>query len=99
MYKCTLCKFIMWWCSGPPSCDGAVCLHHVTVQCAPTLCCPVLQVGSFQPGNCSVSWVFTLALLGVLDSVILATLAFVLASRQDALLPAETRDQNLLTNP
>ncbi|CAL8279140.1 unnamed protein product [Boreogadus saida] len=57
------------------------------------------RVGSFQPGNCSVSWVFTLALLGVLDSVILATLAFVLASRQDALLPAETRDQNLLTNP
>ncbi|XP_056447417.1 LHFPL tetraspan subfamily member 4 protein [Gadus chalcogrammus] len=58
-----------------------------------------LTVGSFQPGNCSVSWVFTLALLGVLDSVILATLAFVLASRQDALLPTETRDQNLLTNP
>ena len=59
----------------------------------------MLQVGSFQPGNCSVSWVFTLALLGVLDSVILATLAFVLASRQDALLPPETKDQNQLVIP
>ncbi|CAL8318989.1 unnamed protein product [Merluccius merluccius] len=52
------------------------------------------RVGSFRPGSCSVSWVFTLALLGVVDAVILATLAFVLANRQDALLPPETKEGN-----
>lgn len=44
-------------------------------------------VGSFSPGNCSVHWAYILALLGVLDAAILATLAFVLGNRQDALLP------------
>ncbi|TNN39755.1 Lipoma HMGIC fusion partner-like 3 protein [Liparis tanakae] len=45
------------------------------------------SVGSFSPGNCSVHWAYILALLGILDAAILATLAFVLASRQDALVP------------
>ncbi|XP_061644821.1 LHFPL tetraspan subfamily member 3 protein isoform X3 [Phyllopteryx taeniolatus] len=45
------------------------------------------SVGSFSSGNCSVHWAFILAILGVLDAAILATLAFVLANRQDALLP------------
>uniref|UniRef100_A0A3B3BXT8 LHFPL tetraspan subfamily member 4b n=1 Tax=Oryzias melastigma TaxID=30732 RepID=A0A3B3BXT8_ORYME len=44
------------------------------------------SVGSFSLGNCSVHWTFILAVLGVLDCSILATLAFVLANRQDALL-------------
>uniref|UniRef100_A0A8C9QWZ8 LHFPL tetraspan subfamily member 4b n=1 Tax=Scleropages formosus TaxID=113540 RepID=A0A8C9QWZ8_SCLFO len=45
------------------------------------------KVASFSPGNCSVHWAFVLAMLGVLDAGILATLAFVLGNRQDALLP------------
>ncbi|KAI9535896.1 hypothetical protein NQZ68_039263 [Dissostichus eleginoides] len=50
------------------------------------------SVGSFSPGNCSVHWAYILALLGILDSAILATLAFVLANRQDALLPPNSKD-------
>ncbi|KAF3861213.1 hypothetical protein F7725_001468 [Dissostichus mawsoni] len=42
--------------------------------------------------NCSVHWAYILALLGILDSAILATLAFVLANRQDALLPPDSKD-------
>uniref|UniRef100_A0A3Q3WUI8 Uncharacterized protein n=1 Tax=Mola mola TaxID=94237 RepID=A0A3Q3WUI8_MOLML len=42
--------------------------------------------------NCSVHWAYILALLGVLDAAILATLAFVLANRQDALLPPDTKE-------
>ncbi|KAK1875623.1 LHFPL tetraspan subfamily member 3 protein [Dissostichus eleginoides] len=45
-----------------------------------------------SPGNCSVHWAYILALLGILDSAILATLAFVLANRQDALLPPNSKD-------
>lgn len=54
--------------------------------------CWCLQVGSFSPGNCSVHWAYILAVLGVLDAAILATLAFVLANRQDALLPPDTKE-------
>uniref|UniRef100_A0A3Q4GP57 LHFPL tetraspan subfamily member 4b n=1 Tax=Neolamprologus brichardi TaxID=32507 RepID=A0A3Q4GP57_NEOBR len=50
------------------------------------------SVGSFSPGNCSVHWAYILAILGVLDYAILATLAFVLANRQDALLPPDTQE-------
>uniref|UniRef100_A0A3B3H7W4 LHFPL tetraspan subfamily member 4b n=1 Tax=Oryzias latipes TaxID=8090 RepID=A0A3B3H7W4_ORYLA len=50
------------------------------------------SVGSFSLGNCSVHWTFILAVLGVLDCSILATLAFVLANRQDALLPPNSHD-------
>lgn len=49
-------------------------------------------VSSFSPGNCSVHWAFILAMLGVLDAAILATLAFVLGNRQDALLPTDAKD-------
>ncbi|KAM6956288.1 LHFPL tetraspan subfamily member 3 protein [Aplochiton taeniatus] len=49
-------------------------------------------VGSFSPGNCSVHWAFVLAILGILDAAILATLAFVLGNRQDALLPHEIKE-------
>lgn len=55
-------------------------------------CMFVSQVGSFSPGNCSVHWAYILAVLGVLDAAILATLAFVLANRQDALLPPDTKE-------
>lgn len=58
----------------------------------PQLPCWYLQVGSFSPGNCSVHWAYILAMLGVLDAAILATLAFVLANRQDALLPPDTKE-------
>ncbi|XP_034721513.1 LHFPL tetraspan subfamily member 3 protein-like, partial [Etheostoma cragini] len=50
------------------------------------------SVGSFSPGNCSVHWAYILAILGILDAAILATLAFVLANRQDALLPPDAKD-------
>lgn len=50
------------------------------------------HVTSFSPGRCSVHWAYILAVLGVLDAAILATLAFVLANRQDALLPPDTKD-------
>lgn len=53
-----------------------------------------IQVSSFSSGTCSVHWAYILAILGVLDAGILATLAFVLANRQDALLPPETKDSN-----
>lgn len=54
--------------------------------------CFRLQVGSFSPGNCSVHWAYILAILGILDAAILATLAFVLANRQDALLPPDAKE-------
>ncbi|XP_029010911.1 LHFPL tetraspan subfamily member 3 protein isoform X2 [Betta splendens] len=50
------------------------------------------SVASFSPGNCSVHWAYILAILGILDAVILATLAFVLANRQDALLPPDAKE-------
>ena len=50
------------------------------------------SVTSFSPGNCSVHWAYVLAMLGVLDAAILATLAFVLGNRQDALLPDDAKD-------
>uniref|UniRef100_A0A3Q0R5L1 LHFPL tetraspan subfamily member 4b n=1 Tax=Amphilophus citrinellus TaxID=61819 RepID=A0A3Q0R5L1_AMPCI len=46
----------------------------------------------FSPGNCSIHWAYILAILGVVDYAILATLAFVLANRQDALLPPDTQE-------
>lgn len=51
-----------------------------------------LQVSSFSPGNCSIHWAYILAILGILDYAILATLAFVLANRQDALLPPDAQE-------
>uniref|UniRef100_A0A3P9HXA4 LHFPL tetraspan subfamily member 4b n=1 Tax=Oryzias latipes TaxID=8090 RepID=A0A3P9HXA4_ORYLA len=56
------------------------------------------SVGSFSLGNCSVHWTFILAVLGVLDCSILATLAFVLANRQDALLPPNSHDDEERAN-
>ncbi|XP_041858823.1 LHFPL tetraspan subfamily member 3 protein isoform X3 [Melanotaenia boesemani] len=50
------------------------------------------SVGSFSPGNCSIHWAYILAILGILDYAILATLAFVLANRQDALLPPDAQE-------
>uniref|UniRef100_A0A4W6EFS5 LHFPL tetraspan subfamily member 4b n=1 Tax=Lates calcarifer TaxID=8187 RepID=A0A4W6EFS5_LATCA len=47
---------------------------------------------SVSHSNCSVHWAYVLAILGVLDAAILATLAFVLANRQDALLPPDAKD-------
>ncbi|XP_029974694.1 LHFPL tetraspan subfamily member 3 protein [Salarias fasciatus] len=50
------------------------------------------SVGSFSLGTCSVHWAYILAILGVLDYATLATLAFVLANRQDALLPPDSQE-------
>uniref|UniRef100_A0A3P8WPP9 LHFPL tetraspan subfamily member 4b n=1 Tax=Cynoglossus semilaevis TaxID=244447 RepID=A0A3P8WPP9_CYNSE len=58
------------------------------------VCSFLSDVSSFSSGTCSVHWAYILAILGVLDAGILATLAFVLANRQDALLPPETKDSN-----
>ncbi|XP_061745476.1 uncharacterized protein lhfpl4b isoform X1 [Nerophis ophidion] len=55
------------------------------------------SVGSFSSGNCSVHWAYILAILGVLDAAILATLAFVLANRQDALLPPLSKEGLLMS--
>lgn len=66
--------------------------HRVSDQALSGIICFYLKVGSFSPGNCSVHWAYILAVLGVLDAAILATLAFVLANRQDALLPPDTKE-------
>lgn len=66
--------------------------HQVCDQARCDIICFCLKVGSFSPGNCSVHWAYILAVLGVLDAAILATLAFVLANRQDALLPPDTKE-------
>lgn len=50
------------------------------------LCGP--QARSYALGTCTIHWAFALALLGIADALVLATLAFVLGNRQDALLPA-----------
>ncbi|XP_051802844.1 LHFPL tetraspan subfamily member 3 protein-like isoform X1 [Acanthochromis polyacanthus] len=70
-------------------CGDSVRTNTVRAECWGT---DKVHVGSFSPGNCSVHWAYILAILGVLDYAILATLAFVLANRQDALLPPDSQD-------
>ncbi|XP_043936316.1 LHFPL tetraspan subfamily member 3 protein-like isoform X2 [Protopterus annectens] len=47
------------------------------------------KVGRYRLGNCSIHWGYTLAILGIMDSLVLSVLAFVLGNRQDALLPED----------
>ncbi|XP_048475833.1 LHFPL tetraspan subfamily member 5 protein [Rhincodon typus] len=49
------------------------------------LCGP--QAGSYALGGCTIHWAFGLAILGVLDALVLSVLAFMLANRQETLLP------------
>eukprot|EP00064_Thunnus_orientalis_P020411 superscaffoldBa00005596_g20546 len=74
---------------GPAPPSGTLGLFEVNIKPLPQQTAPV---GSFSAGNCSVHWAYILAILGVLDAAILATLAFVLANRQDALLPPDAKD-------
>ncbi|XP_002740275.1 LHFPL tetraspan subfamily member 5 protein-like [Saccoglossus kowalevskii] len=41
----------------------------------------------YDIGKCQIRWAYILAIIGVFDAAILGTLAFILASRQDKLLP------------
>ncbi|XP_070558279.1 LHFPL tetraspan subfamily member 5 protein-like isoform X2 [Ptychodera flava] len=47
----------------------------------------VCSSSSYNLGNCEMRWAFILAIIGVFDAGILGILAFILASRQDKLLP------------
>uniref|UniRef100_A0A3B4ZMM4 Lipoma HMGIC fusion partner-like 3 protein n=1 Tax=Stegastes partitus TaxID=144197 RepID=A0A3B4ZMM4_9TELE len=58
-----------------------------------TLCGDSVRKEHHQ-SHCSVHWAYILAILGVLDYAILATLAFVLANRQDALLFRQLKANN-----
>ncbi|KAJ8373893.1 hypothetical protein SKAU_G00044730 [Synaphobranchus kaupii] len=47
------------------------------------------QTDKYTLGACSVRWAYILAIMGVLDALILAFLAFVLGNRQDSLMAEE----------
>ncbi|KTG34600.1 hypothetical protein cypCar_00037720, partial [Cyprinus carpio] len=84
--------------NGMCVCGAGFCLVLACVLFPDSWACAEMRalcgegVSSFSPGNCSVHWAYILAMLGVLDAGILATLAFVLGNRQDALLPEDTKD-------
>lgn len=46
--------------------------------------------GSYKLGDCSLRWAYLLAIIGCLDAIILATLAFILATRHVKLQPEPT---------
>jgi hypothetical protein len=48
----------------------------------------------FNIADCGVRWAYILAIIGIFDAFILATLAFVLATRQAKLLPDSYYAQN-----
>ncbi|XP_072423517.1 LHFPL tetraspan subfamily member 4 protein-like isoform X4 [Chiloscyllium punctatum] len=52
------------------------------------------RAGSYALGSCSVHWAFGLAVLGALDALVLSVLAFILANRQESLVP-ETRGKKV----
>ncbi len=84
--------------NGMCVCGAGFCLALACVLFPDSWACAEMRalcgerVSSFSPGNCSVHWAYILALLGVLDAGILATLAFVLGNHQDALLPEDAKD-------
>lgn len=41
----------------------------------------------FEPGLCGIRWAYPLAIIGCIDGIILATLAFILATRHVRLQP------------
>uniref|UniRef100_A0A670YRL2 LHFPL tetraspan subfamily member 5 n=1 Tax=Pseudonaja textilis TaxID=8673 RepID=A0A670YRL2_PSETE len=85
----TVYKVCAWQQLSAATCQALGCLVFPDGWGAPevrALCGP--QARSYTLGTCSIHWAFTLALLGIADALVLATLAFVLGNRQDALLPA-----------
>ncbi|CAL8339500.1 unnamed protein product [Arctogadus glacialis] len=44
------------------------------------------QTDKYTLGACSVRWAYILAIMGIMDALILAFLAFVLGNRQDSLM-------------
>ncbi|XP_068596058.1 LHFPL tetraspan subfamily member 3 protein-like [Brachionichthys hirsutus] len=60
------------------------------------------QTDKYSLGACSVRWAYILAIMGILDALILSSLAFVLGNRQDGLMTeellAESKGENLLYN-
>ncbi|XP_069503571.1 LHFPL tetraspan subfamily member 3 protein-like [Ambystoma mexicanum] len=57
------------------------------------------RADSYQLGDCTVHWGFTLAILGMVDALVLSVLAFVLGNRQDALLPDDYRPEKKVGLP
>ncbi|XDV49064.1 hypothetical protein PO909_018388 [Leuciscus waleckii] len=45
------------------------------------------RTGKYSLGNCTIRWAYILGIISILDSVLLALLAFTLGNRQDKLLP------------
>jgi len=45
------------------------------------------ETGKYTLGNCTIRWAYILGIISILDSGLLALLAFTLGSRQDKLLP------------
>ncbi|KAH0628872.1 hypothetical protein JD844_010474 [Phrynosoma platyrhinos] len=84
----TVYKVCAWQQLSAATCQALGCLVFPDGWGAPevrALCGP--RARSYTLGTCSIHWAFTLALLGIADALVLATLAFVLGNRQDALLP------------
>ncbi|XP_075216132.1 tetraspan membrane protein in hair cell stereocilia [Lycorma delicatula] len=52
------------------------------------------ESGSYRLGDCSLRWAYLLAIIGCLDAIILATLAFILATRHVKLQPEPTYGAN-----
>lgn len=50
--------------------------------------------GQYVLGDCSLRWAYLLAIIGCLDAIILATLAFILATRHVKLQPEPTYGTN-----
>ncbi|XP_062891536.1 LHFPL tetraspan subfamily member 3 protein-like isoform X2 [Mobula hypostoma] len=84
----TLYKVCGWLQLSAASCQALGCLTFADSwdsQEVRELCGPA--AAPFSPGHCTLHWAFTLALIGIFDALVLSALAFVLASRQDTLLP------------
>lgn len=46
-----------------------------------------LNAAQFYPGDCNIKWAYALAIIGCLDGIVLAFLAFILAARHVKLQP------------
>nr|XP_018902289.1 PREDICTED: lipoma HMGIC fusion partner-like 3 protein [Bemisia tabaci]XP_018902290.1 PREDICTED: lipoma HMGIC fusion partner-like 3 protein [Bemisia tabaci] len=60
---------------------------HIKRTCGP-------QAGRFERGDCEIRWAYLLAIIGCLDAVILAVLAFILASKHVKLQPEPVYGMN-----
>ncbi|XP_051864943.1 LHFPL tetraspan subfamily member 3 protein-like [Pristis pectinata] len=88
----TLYKVCGWLQLSAASCQALGCLTFADgweTEEVRRLCGP--GAARYSLGRCSLRWAFSLALIGILDALVLSVLAFVLASRQDTLLPQDFR--------